>query len=48
MKKKLLVLLATLTILTSLSNIAFAGTDPIDPAPIRESVINPIDIPVNL
>ena len=39
MKKKILVLLSILTILTSIGNIAFAGTDPIDPAPIREGSV---------
>ncbi len=43
MKKKMLILLSALTIITSLSNIAFAG--PINPEPTRESisvfVINP-------
>lgn len=48
MKKKILVLLSTLIILASFSTIAFAGTDPILPPPIREGIINPIDIPVNL
>ncbi|SCG84052.1 hypothetical protein DW1_2488 [Proteiniborus sp. DW1] len=34
MKKKILVLLSVLTLITTLSNIAFAGT--VDPPPIRE------------